>query len=104
MKKTLSYIVLLGLLASCHEEMPPLPSESDGEALVNKTFVSPVLTRTHLSGSSVAWDSSDKVSVFDGTSNRRFSVSLDADKAVIYGKAADVASYCLLYPYDDGAS
>lgn len=96
--------MLLGLLASCQEEMPPLPSESDGEALVNKTFVSPALTRTHLSGSSVAWDSSDKVSVFDGTSNRRFSVSLDADKAVIYGKAADVPSYCLLYPYDDRAS
>ena len=104
MKKILSYIMLLGLLVSCQKEMPQLPSENDGETLVDKTFVSPVQARTALSGSSVSWTSSDKVSVFDGKANRRFAVSVDGGDAEIYGKAADVASYCLLYPYDDGAS
>lgn len=92
------------LLISCQEEMKPVPSESDTENLVDVIFTSQISTKTSLSGESVAWVSSDKVSVFDGKGNRRFSVDAGQTKAVIRGKAADVASYCLLYPYDESAS
>lgn len=97
--------MLLGLfLISCQEEIRPVQSGSEVEDLVDVVFTSSVSTRTLLSGESIIWSSSDKVSVFDGIGNRRFAVNVDGEKSVIRGKAADVASYCLLYPYDPNAS
>ena len=103
MKKIFSYILLSTALLSCQSDIEPLPSENGEPSLVDKVFSASVSTRTALSGSSVSWDSSDKVSVFDGKANRRFSVSVDTESAIIYGKAANASSYCLLYPYDDAA-
>ena len=103
MKRLVSY-ALIFLLLSCQKENHEYPSENGALNLVDIEFTSSVSTRTALSGQSVIWESSDKVSVFDGIGNRRFAVQTDGDKAVIWGKAAEVESYCLLYPYYENAS
>ncbi len=102
MKKLFAYSLAVLFMAACQQEMEPVPSEPGGD-LVDKVFSTSTLTRTALTGTSVAWDSSDKVSVFDSKANRRFSVAVETDGATIYGKAANQSSYCLLYPYDDAA-
>lgn len=103
MKRLISY-TLIFLLLSCQKENNEYQSENDALDLVDIEFTSSVSTRTSLSGQSVIWESSDKVSVFDGVGNRRFAVQTDGNMAVIRGKAAEVETYCLLYPYYENAS
>ena len=103
MKRLISY-TLIFLLLSCQKENNEYQSENDALNLVDIEFTSSVSTRTSLSGQSVIWESSDKVSVFDGVGNRRFAVQTDENMAVIRGKAAEVETYCLLYPYYENAT
>ena len=90
-------------LLSCQKESHSYQSDDQTPDLAYVTFTSDVSTRTSLSDESVIWESSDKVSVFDGIDNRRFSVVVEETKALIQGKAAQGQSYCLLYPYDERA-
>ena len=102
MKKVITYALILAAAFACQREN--LPEEAvEPDTLVDKVFTTDAETKTVLSGSSVRWAASDKVSVFDGKGNRRFSVALEGNAASIYGKAADVSSYSLLYPYDESA-
>ena len=103
MTKRLAYILALTVLAACQKESEPQTRQETDAVLIDKVFSTDACTRTSLSGVSVLWNPSDKVSVFDGTSNRRFSVAVEGEEATIYGRAADVDSYCLLYPYDERA-
>ena len=104
MKKVIICTLVLIAAIACQQQIYPDAVDNVSEALVDKVFTTDVETKTLLSGSSVRWTASDKVSVFDGKGNRRFSVALDGSATTIYGKAADVASYCLLYPYDESAT
>ena len=94
---------MIFLLLSCQKESHSYQSDDQASNLAYVTFTSDVSTRTSLSAESVIWESSDKVSVFDGIDNRRFSVVVEETKALIQGKAAQGQSYCLLYPYDERA-
>ena len=103
MTNRFAYIFVSILLIACQREVVPYSFESGDESLVDKVFSTSAQTRTSLSGSSIIWDSADKVSVFDGAGNRRFAVTVDGNVASIHGKAVETSSYCLLYPYNEYA-
>ena len=103
MTNRFAYIFVSILLIACQREVVPYSFESGDESLVDKVFSTSAQTRTSLSGSSIIWDSADKVSVFDGAGNRRFAVTVDGNVASIHGRAVEISSYCLLYPYNEYA-
>lgn len=94
------------MAAGCGKESASPDSsatEESEEGLADVTFVL-TDTKTALSGMSIMWDGTEKVSVYDGKGNRRFTVSSSGSSATISGKAAYRSSYQLLYPYDASAT
>ena len=73
-KRVIIYILILSAAAACQMEIYPDRADNASETLVDKVFTTDASTKTVLSGSSVLWTGSEKVSVFDGKANRRFSV------------------------------
>ena len=56
----------------------------------------------------IDWQTTDHISVFDGSSNNDFAIkeidSSDATSATFTGEAAEAATYTALYPYQSGAA
>lgn len=99
-------ISLILALCACGREELPTPHEVRG-GLVSLSFslsADRVESKTSLSGTSVLWQGSDKLSVFDSQANRRFSVSEAGANVQIKGEALAEDNYLILYPYDAQAS
>jgi len=98
------FLALMFIGTACQDVVEQaLPEESAEAELSEVTFHLAAPTKTALSGTSVVWDASDKVSVFDGKANRRFIVSGSGATADITGRATYASSYVLMYPYYDSA-
>lgn len=95
------------LMTACVKENAPIDNVSE-EALVPMEFVatSDLDTKTTLvpgenNKTSVIWNADDKISVWDGTANREFTIkSCDGSSAVFTGLvSADATSFYAVYPY-----
>ena len=63
-------------------------------------------TRAILSGTNIHWDSEDKISIFDGTNNKQFTLKdgKGTPNATFTGEALESGSYTAVYPYQSTAS
>lgn len=102
MNKNLVFLLAFAL-ASCNTADAP-DSGSYGTAR-EKTFraaASPVVsTRTNLAGDglNVEWNAGDQIGIWDGVTNRLFTVSGPGASVEISGTASDASSYYAMYPY-----
>lgn len=94
------------LMTACVKENAPVPETSDGN-LVPMVFSASADTKTSLvpgdGTSTVAWSSTDRISVWDGTANREFTVeSCDGSSATFTGMVSeDATEFYAVYPYSE---
>lgn len=113
MKKLLLYL-LPSLALSCQSEPMERPEQSGDVKNGPDTFygcfdASGPSSKTAFSSDreSVVWDGSEIISVFDGRSNNRFTVSKlenEGRYATFSGDCSVAEEYYALYPYQDGAT
>ena len=102
-------IAMLMAMASCSSSDDEVAEIKEGSKLVPMTFTatqeSNVGTRTALNGGNgVDWQTSDKISVFDGQGNRTFTLTEDVEDGKFSGTASSQAtSFTAVYPYTEGA-
>ena len=102
-------IAMLMAMASCSSSDDEVAEIKEESKLVPMTFTatqeSNVGTRTALNaGTGVDWQTSDKISVFDGQGNRTFTLTEDVEDGKFSGTASSQAtSFTAVYPYTDGA-
>ena len=102
-------IAMLMAMASCSSSDDEVAEIKEESKLVPMTFTatqeSNVGTRTALKGGyGVDWQTSDKISVFDGQGNRTFTLTEDVEDGKFSGTASSQAtSFTAVYPYTEGA-
>lgn len=102
-------IAMLMAMASCSSSDDEVAEIKEESKLVPMTFTatqeSNVGTRTALKGGyGVDWQTSDKISVFDGQGNRTFTLTEDVEDGKFSGTASSEAiSFTAVYPYTEGA-
>ena len=102
-------IVMLMAMASCSSSDDAVEEIKEESKLVPMTFTatqeSNAGTRAALNGSNSAiWQTSDKISVFDGQGNQEFTLTGDVADGKFSGTASSTAtSFTAVYPYTDGA-
>ena len=103
-------IAMLMAMASCSSSDDEVAEIKEESKLVPMTFTatqeSNVGTRTALEGGFVVdWQTSDKISVFDGQGNRTFTLTEDVEDGKFSGTASSEAiSFTAVYPYTEGAT
>ena len=103
-------IAMLMAMASCSSSDDEVAEIKEESKLVPMTFTatqeSNVGTRTALNaGTGVDWQTSDKISVFDGQGNRTFTLTEDVEDGKFSGTASSEAiSFTAVYPYTEGAT
>ena len=103
-------IAMLMAMASCSSSDDEVEEIKEESKLVPMTFTatqeSNVGTRTALEGGyGVDWETSDKISVFDGQGNRTFTLTEDVKDGKFSGTASSQAtSFTAVYPYTEGAT
>lgn len=105
MKRILSTLcIFAALFASCtNDELPEASvGTNDNTNLVPMEFsVSGETNRTTLqSDKSVHWESTDVISILDGTNNNEFTTTDSGASATFRGEAAEVETYYAVYPYN----
>lgn len=105
MKRILSTLcIFAALFASCTNDEFPEASvgTNDNTNLVPMEFsVSGETNRTTLqSDKSVHWESTDVISILDGTNNNEFTTTDSGASATFRGEAAEVETYYAVYPYN----
>lgn len=114
MKKTLKTLLALMAgtmaLAACSEDAV-INNNATTLEKVQMTFLAfqeSDGTRASIDGvdsKKINWQSSDQISVFDGTSNNNYTIeTCEGTSAKFTGTAASVSSYAALYPYQSGAN
>ena len=102
-------IAMLMAMASCSSSDDEVAEIKEESKLVPMTFTatqeSNVGTRTALEGGyGVDWQTSDKISVFDGQGNQEFTLIGDVKDGKFSGTASSQAtSFTAVYPYTEGA-
>ena len=104
-------IAMLMAMASCSSSDDEVAEIKEESKLVPMTFTatqeSNVGTRTAINGFNgidVDWQTSDKISVFDGQGNRTFTLTEDVEDGKFSGTASSQAtSFTAVYPYTEGA-
>ena len=102
-------IAMLMAMASCSSSDDEVAEIKEESKLVPMTFTatqeSNVGTRTALEGGyGVDWETSDKISVFDGQGNQEFTLIGDVKDGKFSGTASSQAtSFTAVYPYTEGA-
>ena len=102
-------IAMLMAMASCSSSDDAVEEIKEESKLVPMTFTatqeSNVGTRTALEGGfGVDWQTSDKISVFDGQGNQEFTLIGDVKDGKFSGTASSQAtSFTAVYPYTEGA-
>ena len=98
--------VVMTFTACVKEQAPTDALQSENLVPMEFTAFSDAETKTSLAPgtnnkTSVVWNAGDKVSVWDGTANREFTVtSCEGSSAVLTGfVAADATSFYAIYPY-----
>ena len=103
-------IAMLMAMASCSSSDDAVEEIKEESKLVPMTFTatqeSNVSTRTALEGGyGVDWQTSDKISVFDGQGNQEFTLIGDVKDGKFSGTASSQAtSFTAVYPYTEGAT
>ena len=103
-------IAMLMAMASCSSSDDEVAEIKEESKLVPMTFTatqeSNVGTRTALEGGfGVDWQTSDKISVFDGQGNQEFTLIGDVKDGKFSGTASSEAtSFTAVYPYTEGAT
>ena len=105
-------IAMLMAMASCSSSDDEVAEIKEESKLVPMTFTatqeSNVGTRTAINrfnGVDVDWQTSDKISVFDGQGNRTFTLTEDVEDGKFSGTASSQAtSFTAVYPYTEGAT
>ena len=103
-------IAMLMAMASCSSSDDEVAEIKEESKLVPMTFTatqeSNVGTRTALEGGfGVDWQTSDKISVFDGQGNQEFTLIGDVKDGKFSGTASSQAtSFTAVYPYTEGAT
>ena len=103
-------IAMLMAMASCSSSDDAVEEIKEESKLVPMTFTatqeSNVGTRTALEGGfGVDWQTSDKISVFDGQGNQEFTLIGDVKDGKFSGTASSQAtSFTAVYPYTEGAT
>lgn len=108
-KYVLGFIFLMAA-CSCTKDRGTeiiLPAEWRGDSLTAslEQHVPLAETKTSLSGTTVVWNESDKISVLSDGANDAFTLSSDAGKSSgsFSGKLTGASKYYALYPYSSGA-
>ena len=102
-------IAMLMAMASCSSSDDEVAEIKEESKLVPMTFTatheSNAGTRTALNpGTGVDWQTSDKISVFDGQGNQEFTLIGDVKDGKFSGTASSQAtSFTAVYPYTEGA-
>ena len=102
-------IAMLMAMASCSSSDDAVEEIIEESKLVPMTFTatqeSNVGTRSALNGSNgVDWQTNDKISVFDGQSNQKFTLTGDVKDGKFSGNASATATkFTAVYPYTVGA-
>ena len=102
-------IAMLMAMASCSSSDDEVAEIKEESKLVPMTFTatqeSNVGTRSALNGSNgVDWQTSDKISIFDGAGNQQFTLTGDVKDGEFSGTASSEATqFTAVYPYTDGA-
>ena len=103
-------IAMLMAMASCSSSDDAVEEIKEESKLVPMTFTatqeSNVATHTALEGGyDVDWQTSDKISVFDGQGNQEFTLIGDVKDGKFSGTASSQAtSFTAVYPYTEGAT
>jgi len=97
---------VLAMTACVKEQAPANAFQDENLVTVEFAATSDVDTKTALvpggnNKTAVVWEAGDKISVWDGTANREFTIkSFDGSSAVFTGKvSADATSFYAIYPY-----
>ena len=97
---------VMAFTACVKEQTPANTLQEENLVSVEFTATSDADTKTSLAPgtnnkTSVVWNAGDKISVWDGTANREFTVkSCEGSNAVISGQvSADATSFYAIYPY-----
>ena len=102
-------IAMLMAMASCSSSDDAVEEIKEESKLVPMTFTatqeSNAGTRSALNGSNgVDWQTSDKISIFDGAGNQQFTLTGDVKDGEFSGTASSEATqFTAVYPYTDGA-
>lgn len=114
MKKFRYSIALIAAMMtmSCAKEMAPVQSEDNAQG-INKTFTASfeeastkALLKPGKDVSKVEWETTDQVSIFDGTSNVLYQASVAGETTDLTteGTLAEAEEYYALYPYNSEAA
>ena len=111
MNKQLSIVLsacTLFLIASCsrtdadsgNNSEGPVEPGKEGKVILAETEA----IKSSLNGNTIGWNSGDRVSVFDESSNSPFVTTDSGSNASFKGTAGNNAHYIVLYPYQESAS
>lgn len=107
---TLFAFAAVTFVSCTKEESTPENEQTQPEVeLVPMTFTAGVDTKVTLGEkNAINWEETDKISIFDGTDNREFTIvkgSITGNTATFTGEvAASAKDFVALYPYTKGAS
>lgn len=103
--RSITFLATVLLAISCgKEKQQPVDTTSDKPAGTISIMLTSAAVKTALDGKNVVWCPNDKISVFDGSDNCKFTTGESGASATFTGTAASVSSYSILYPYDYAAS
>lgn len=106
---TLFAFAAVTFVSCTKEESTPENEQTQPEVeLVPMTFTAGVDTKVTLDGNVINWSKDDAISIFDGTTNRKFTIvenSIKGNQATFTGEVAvSAAEFVALYPYTEKAT
>ena len=104
MKKYLFAFVCAGMaLVACNKEIQQDSSRTRTFTITREAPGSDD-SKAALDGNNVVFSADDAISVFDGTSNNKFTTTGSGATVTFSGEAADVDRYLILSPYNENAT
>lgn len=104
MKAGLLTLIAVALLMGGCNKVPQPAATADGAAVPVSITLASATTKTALDDKNIVWCAGDAISVFDGSSNCKFTTSESGASATFTGTAASVNAYSVLYPFDYAAT
>ena len=104
MKKFFIAFVCAGVaLVACNKETEQVSSRTKTFTITREIPGSDD-SKASLEGNNVVFSANDAISVFDGTSNNKFTTTESGGTVTFSGEAAEVDRYLLLSPYNENAT
>ena len=105
MKKYFIAFVCAGVaLVACNKETEQVSSRTTKTFTITREIPGSDDSKASLEGNNVVFSANDAISVFDGTSNNKFTTTESGGTVTFSGEAAEADRYLLLSPYNENAT